>query len=298
MGATMIEKILKAHSGKDVQPGQNIDVTIDARLARDFGGANVVKNIRDSGLGIDDPSKTFFTLDCNPGGSDQKYAANQQICRQFAREQGIYVFDVNRGIGTHIAIEEGLIGPGGTLVSTDSHSNILGSIGAFGQGMGDLDVAHAFAYGRVWFKVPKSMRIILKGTPGNNASPKDIVLKMASKIGANGLLGYSAEITGDAVGSLGLAARITISSMVTEMGGIIGLFPPNKEVMDYFESKGVSCENVQPDPDAEYDKTVEIDIESLGPMIFEGKKGGTWCGSEDRTCDREGLEEVPRGWAD
>jgi homoaconitate hydratase family protein/3-isopropylmalate dehydratase small subunit len=267
MGKTMVEKILGAHSSKDVTVGENVDVVIDARLARDFGGANVVKNLRDNGLGIDDPSKTFFTLDCNPGGSDQKYAANQQICRMYAREQGIKVFDVNRGIGTHVAIDEGLVAPGGTLVSTDSHANILGSIGAFGQGMGDLDVAQAFANGKVWFKVPASMKIVLKGRPGENASAKDIVLAMAAKLGANGLLGYSAEITGDIVPTLDLAERITIASMVTEMGGIIGLFQPSKDIMDYFESKGVEALQVEPDPDAHYEKKVEIDIEGLGPMI-------------------------------
>ncbi len=267
MGKTMVEKILGAHAGRDVQVGENVDVEIDARLARDFGGANVVKNIRDNGLGIHDPSKTFFTLDCNPGGSDQKYAANQQICRIFAREHGIKVFDINRGIGTHVAIEEGLIGPGGTLVSTDSHANILGSIGAFGQGMGDLDVAHAFAYGRVWFKVPHSMKIILNGKPSENATAKDIVLAMAAKLGANGLLGYSAEITGDIVDSLGLAERITISSMVTEMGGIIGLFQPNETIIDYFKAKGVESPNLAPDPDSHYESEIEIDIEGLKPMI-------------------------------
>lgn len=267
MGKTIVEKILETHAGRVVEVGENVDIFIDARLARDFGGANVVKNIRDNGLRIADPSKTFFTLDCNPGGSDQKYAANQQICRMFAREHGIKVFDINKGIGTHVAIEEGLVGPGGTLVSTDSHANILGSIGTFGQGMGDLDVAHAFAYGRVWFKVPPSLKIVLKGRPSKNATAKDIVLAMAAKLGANGLLGYSAEITGDVVDSLGLAERITVSSMVTEMGGIIGLFQPNKEVMDFFELMGVAATNVAPDPDANYEKEIEIDIESLGPMI-------------------------------
>ncbi len=267
MGQTMVEKILGAHAGRDVSVGENVDVEIDARLARDFGGANVVKNLRDNGLKIKDAEKTFFTLDCNPGGSDQKYAANQQICRMFAREHGIKIFDINRGIGTHVAIEEGLIGPGGTLVSTDSHANILGCIGAFGQGMGDLDVAQAFANGKVWFKVPSSMKIILTGKPSESATAKDIVLAMAAKLGANGLLGYSSEITGEIVDSLGLAERITIASMVTEMGGIIGLFQPNKDVMDYFESKGVKSINVEPDPDAHYENVIEIDIDGLTPMI-------------------------------
>jgi len=150
MGKTIIEKILGAHAGRDVSPGDIADIGIDARVARDFGGANVVKNLRDNGLGVDDPSKTFFTFDCNPGGSDQKYATNQQLCRVFARENSIQVYDIDAGIGTHIAIDEGLAYPGSTLVSTDSHANILGAIGAFGQGMGDVDIAHAFAFGRVW----------------------------------------------------------------------------------------------------------------------------------------------------
>jgi len=111
MGQTIIEKILSRHAGRPVRPGDIVDVAVDARIARDFGGANVVKNIRDHGLPVDDAAKTFFTFDCNPGGSDQKYAANQHACRLFARERGVNLFDVDAGIGTHIAIEEGLVGP-------------------------------------------------------------------------------------------------------------------------------------------------------------------------------------------
>ena len=108
MGATVVEKILGNHAGRRVVPGEIVDIEIDARVARDFGGANVVKNLRDAGLGIADPDRTFFTFDCNPGGSDQKYATNQQICRIFAREHGVRVYDIDSGIGTHVAIEEGL----------------------------------------------------------------------------------------------------------------------------------------------------------------------------------------------
>ncbi len=175
---------------------------IDARVARDFGGANVVKNIVDAGLTVHDPSKTFFTFDCNPGGSDQKYAANQHYCRQFARENGIEVFDIDSGIGTHLAIDKGLIGPGGTFVSTDSHANIMGAIGTFGQGMGDQDIAAAWANGSVWFKVPASVKITLTGKRQDNLSAKDIVLNLLNIFGANKLLGYSVEIYGQEVEKL------------------------------------------------------------------------------------------------
>jgi 3-isopropylmalate/(R)-2-methylmalate dehydratase large subunit len=268
MEKTIIEKILSAHSGKDVSPGEIVDIAIDARAARDFGGANVVKNISDNGLSVHDPNKTYFTFDCNPGGSDQKYATNQQICRIFARENNVEIFDINRGIGTHLAIDNGLAVPGSTFVSTDSHANIMGAIGAFGQGMGDVDIAHAWAHGRVWFKVPPSVKVVFTGTPSPSASAKDLVLAVLRKLGANTLLGYSAEFYGDVIDKLGLAGRITMSSMATEMAGIIAMFPPNDEVVAY--SSKASGKKVTPmlaDKDAVYEKTFEIDVNGLEPLI-------------------------------
>ena len=132
MPQTLIEKILSAHSRPGVRPGEIVDVAIDTRAARDFGGANVVKNLERAGLGVADPGRTLFTFDCNPGGSDQGYAANQQRCRVFARAHGVAIRDITEGIGTHLALEEGLAVPGATFVSTDSHANILGAVGAFG----------------------------------------------------------------------------------------------------------------------------------------------------------------------
>lgn len=268
MGKTMIEKILGAHAGREVSPGDIVDLQIDARVARDFGGANVVKNLRDNALGIDDPHKTFFTFDCNPGGSDQKYATNQQICRIFAREHAVGVYDIDSGIGTHIAIDEGLAIPGATFISTDSHANILGAIGAFGQGMGDLDIAHAFAHGRVWFKVPPTVKVVMTGTPSDVATPKDMILAALRKLGANGLLGYAAEMYGPAMEQLDLPGRITMASMATEMGGIIALFPPSDEIVQY--SAAASDKKITPifaDGDATYDQTFEVDIQDLSPLI-------------------------------
>jgi len=265
---TIIEKIIANHSGKEVVPGDIVDIAIDVRVARDFGGANVVKNIREANLTVADPSKTFFTFDCNPGGSDQKYAANQQLCRMYARETGINTYDINSGIGTHIAIDEGLAVPGSTLVSTDSHANILGAIGAFGQGMGDQDIAYAFASGKVWFEVPKTIKIILKGKPGRLATPKDVVLALLKYFGANGLLGYAAELYGDYVDKLDLSGRITIASMATEMGAIITLFSPNEKVIEYCEkASGKKVKPVYADRKAVYENEVKIDIDGLEPLI-------------------------------
>ncbi len=269
MGQTLIEKILANHSDQDVvRPGEIVDIEIDVRAARDFGGANVVKNLINNGLDVADPAKTFFTFDCNPTGSDQNYAANQQYCRLFAREKGIKVFDIDAGIGTHLVIEEGIAVPGSTVISTDSHANILGAIGAFGQGMGDQDIAAAWASGKSWFKVPKSVKINLNGKRPENIKAKDIVLNLLNKFGASQLLGYAVELYGEEVEKLSLDERITISSMATEMGAIIVLFPPSDEVIAYAEEKsGRKVEKLAADADAAYDQTFDIDLSSFVPMM-------------------------------
>ena len=268
MGKTIIQKIFEAHSKSTAHIDEIIDVIIDVRVARDFGGANVVKHLEENNLSIHDPKNTFFTFDCNPGGCDQKYAENQQICRVFARKHGIKIYDINTGIGTHLAFEEGLVYPGYTFISTDSHANILGALGAFGQGMGDIDIAHAFAHGKIWFKVPPSIKIILNGMPSKTATPKDVVLKMNKELGANGLLGYSAELYGEYINSLSLDGRVTIASMATEMGGIIILFPTNEKVMEYYKKTfGITIKPIHADLDAKYERTMEINIMGLEPQI-------------------------------
>jgi 3-isopropylmalate/(R)-2-methylmalate dehydratase large subunit len=269
MAMTLLEKILAAHSKYDfVHPGQIVDISIDARVARDFGGANVVKNLRDFGLSIDDPDKTLFTFDCNPTGSDEKYAVNQHICRLYAREQGIKVYDIDAGIGTHNLIDKGYVFPGATAVSTDSHANILGAIGAFGQGMGDMDITEAWHKGKVWFKIPLSVKINFEGNVREDVSSKDVVLNLLHIFGANSLLGYSVEIEGPSVKNMSLDDRITISSMATEMGAIIILFSPSKDITDYCSMHSdIKYKPVFADADAKYFKTFNIDVESFRPMI-------------------------------
>jgi 3-isopropylmalate/(R)-2-methylmalate dehydratase large subunit len=269
MSMTVIEKILAAHSGRDhVVPDEIVDVGIDARVARDFGGANVVKHLEDNQLSIDDPASTFFTFDCNPTGSDQKYAANQHKCRQFAHREGIRVFDIDKGIGTHILMEEGLCYPGSTAVSTDSHANILGAVGAFGQGMGDKDIAVAWHKGSTWFKVPHTVKIVLEGSLDSHLNAKDVALNLLEIFGASSLLGSAIEMDGEVADKLTLDQRITIASMATEMGAIIILFRPNLEVIRYCESRAMKkVEPVLADENAGYKEVYRLDVSKFTSRI-------------------------------
>ncbi|MFX1548328.1 MAG: aconitase family protein, partial [Promethearchaeota archaeon] len=241
-GKTIIEKIIANHTTEDVAPNNIVWMEIDVRSARDFGGANVVKNLQKyypNESQIADPKKTFFTFDCVVPAKTIGYAENQHIARVFARKHlpKENLYDVDAGIGSHVMIEQGLAVPGSTVVGTDSHLNILGAIGSFGQGMGDQDIAFAFKTGKTWFEVPETIAITIQGRPAQNTSAKDITLGVLQQIGSKRALGKSIEFYGETVESLDLSGRITLASMVTEMGGIIGMIPPNDQVVQYCKKR-------------------------------------------------------------
>lgn len=267
MGRTLIEKIISAHGGGDCSAGDVVWMEIDNRTARDFAGASVVANLEKYGGGspVADPQKTFFTFDCNVPANTIPYADNQQRIRNFARARGLKVYDVDAGIGSHVVIEEKYGRPGTTTVGTDSHLNIMGSVGAFGQGMGDTDIAFAFKTGKVWFEVPPSVRVDLTGLPAGGTEAKDVALAMLGRFSRHELLGKSVEVYGPWAEQASLADCITLSSLATEMGAIIALIPPNDRILDYF---GMTREEaVYADPDADYESVFTLDIEGLMPMI-------------------------------
>jgi 3-isopropylmalate/(R)-2-methylmalate dehydratase large subunit len=271
MSQTIIEKIIQAHSDEPAEAGKIVWMRLDARTARDFGGANVVKNYRKhyGSAPVDDPVKTFFTFDLVTPANNIPYAVNQQICRDWAREQGVKVYDVDQGIGSHVAIESGLAWPGSTFVGTDSHLNILGAIGSFGQGMGDQDIAFTFKAGKTWFEVPASMKVTVKGDLKPPCTAKDLTLAVLRVLGASGALGQAVEFYGPAVDALDLPGRITLASMMTEMGGIIGLIPPSEDVLAYCRERTGRSDflAIAADPGAQYTAEIEVDITGLEPLV-------------------------------
>jgi 3-isopropylmalate/(R)-2-methylmalate dehydratase large subunit len=271
LGRTLIEKIIAAHTEDEVAPGGIVWMDLDLRTARDFGGANVVGHFKREYQkeNVDDPAKTFFTFDCNVPANTIPYADNQMICRLFAREQELKVYDVDAGIGSHVIMEQGLCVPGCTVVGTDSHLNIVGAVGAFGQGMGDADIAFTFRTGRTWFQVPPTIRIEVSGELAHPATAKDLTLAVTGLLGASGALGAAVEYHGEAIEDLDLDERITLSSMATEVGAIAGLIPPNTDVMAYCRKRSGrdDVEPVWPDADAEYVRSETLDASAIRPMV-------------------------------
>jgi 3-isopropylmalate/(R)-2-methylmalate dehydratase large subunit len=268
---TIIEKIIQSHTEDKVKPREIVWMDLDIRSARDFGGPNVAKHYeREYGSEpVADPAKTLFTFDLSVPASSLKYADNQQICRDFARKYGIEVFDVDKGIGSHVLMEEGLASSGKTVVGTDSHLNILGAVGCFGQGMGDVDITFAFRTGKTWFEVPESLKVTIQGEYAWPTSAKDLTLFILKNLKTEKAALKAVDFFGDSVKTLTLAGRITLCSMVTEMAGIIGFVPGydtafEQEVLNF---SGEKMKPIAPDENAEYSEEVEINVSGLPPQI-------------------------------
>ena len=272
-GLTVIEKILSRHAGEEVRPGRIVWIDLDLVSARDFAGPNVVQNYRRhyGQTPVADPSRTFFTFDLTVPAKTIQYANNQQICRDFAREQGIAVHDVDAGIGTHVMMENGLVRPGQIAVGTDSHLNVLGAVGVFGQGMGDVDIAFAFRHRRTWFEVPHTVKVVVKGEPSETVEAKDLALAILREVQTTHLLGHAVEFTGPAVERLTLSGRITLLSMVTEMSGIAGFIPftdaTREEYLAWVGGDASWLADLEPDGNAEYLKELVVDVQDLKPLV-------------------------------
>ncbi len=267
--ATIVEKILQAHSVDKVEAGKIVWIDLDIITAREFGGPNVVKHLRQnfSGNYVAKPESTFFTFDLSVPAKTLKYALAQDICRKFAKENGIRVFDINQGIGTHVLIDRGVVKPGMTAVGTDSHYNILGAVGVFGQGMGDRDIAFAFKTGKTWFEVPESMKIIVEGEYRWPSVARDLTFAVMRELGASGALGKAIEYEGNAIHNLSIDGRITLASQTTEMGGIIGFLPMDEKLKKFYEAKGINFKPILADRDADYVEEISIDVNDLEPLM-------------------------------
>ncbi len=271
MGQTVIEKIIQSHTEEEVQPGKIIWMDLDIRSARDFGGPNVVRNYEQEfgEATLADKKKTFFTFDLCVPACSLKYADSQQECREFAKKMGVKVFDVDRGIGSHVLIEEGLAQAGSTVVGTDSHLNILGAVGCFGQGMGDVDITFAFKTGKTWFEVPETLKVVIKGDYDFPSSAKDLTLYILKELGTHRAALKAVEFYGEAVQNLSFSGRITLCSMVTEMAGIIGFVPVSNNLLrnEVERLSGLKFSPIQADGDSVYSEMLEIDISGIPPQV-------------------------------
>jgi len=270
-GKTIIEKILSRASGKDVHTNDRVWAEVDLAVVRDFGGPNVVLEFDEfTNKGkVRDPDKIAMTFDYQAPAKDLKVAQNQALCREFAKRQGIKnLFDVNWGIGQHVLLEQGMIKPGSVIVGTDSHMNLLGAVGSFSSGVGTTDIVAAWYSGKLWFRVPETIKVVFKGKYKEPASAKDLTLKFVKTAGMDKPNYKSLEFTGEPIDRLSLAGRLTLGSMVTEVNGKACFIEPSGETLNFLKERiKDKFEIVKSDKDTKYLEEIEVDVDDLTPQI-------------------------------
>ena len=272
MAMTMSQKILAAHAGLDsVQPGQLIMADLDMVLANDITGPVAIKEFEKSGAErVKDSAKIALVMDHFAPNKDIKSAQQCKICRDFAAGQGIEnFFDVGRmGIEHALLPEQGLVGAGDLVIGADSHTCTYGALGAFSTGVGSTDMAAGMMSGKCWFKVPQAIKFVLSGKPAQYICGKDIILHIIGMIGVDGALYKSMEFAGDGIKFLSIDDRFTICNMAIEAGAKNGIFPVDQVALDYMKGRfDREIKIYEPDPDAEYERTIEIDLSALKPTV-------------------------------
>jgi 3-isopropylmalate/(R)-2-methylmalate dehydratase large subunit len=270
MAQTFAEKILAKKAGlAETQPGQIVEVTPDVALSHDNTAPiyGIFKEM--GGEKVFNSAMHAVTLDHAAPAPTTKHAENHRIIRQFVKEQGIEnFFEVGRGICHQVLVEEGLALPGEVVLGSDSHTPHAGVMGAFGAGIGRSEMASIWALGKLWLRVPESLKIVVNGQLNPGVTAKDLALYVIGDLGNDGGLSMSVEWHGQAIEALSLSSRAVLPNMMAEMGAKNSFIAPDQVVFDYLEGRAKRpYEPVYPDTDASYTRVIEYDASTLEPMI-------------------------------
>ncbi len=269
---TVAEKILAAHAGLDeVQPGQLVECDLDLVLSNDVTTPIAVREFRKIGVPrVFDPQRVVLVPDHYVPNKDIKSAEQAKIVRDFAREQGItHYYEVGcMGVEHALLPEQGVCGAGDLIIGADSHTCTYGALGAFSTGVGSTDAGVGYATGRAWFKVPETMLIRMNGTLKPGVTGKDVILHIIGLIGVDGALYRAIEFAGDAIRSLPMDERLTISNMAIEAGGKAGIIEVDDVTRAYLDGRTERpYTEYHADPDAEYVEVIDIDAADIEPTV-------------------------------
>lgn len=269
MGKTLAEKILSAKSGQDARANDLVLAEVDFMMGQDGTAPLAVRVFEEmGGRKVLRPERTAFVIDHSAPSPFEGVSALHKLMREFAREQGIILYDVGEGVCHQLLPEKGHVGPGDLVIGADSHTCTYGALGAFATGVGSTDLAAALISGKMWFKVPETMKVVCHGLLPEGTSAKDLVLYLAGQIGADGATYMAIEYEGEAVRRLSVEGRFTLCNMAVEMGAKTGLVAPDEKTKEWLAARGRDCpEDLAPDPDAAYARVLEFDVSGLEPQV-------------------------------
>jgi len=277
MGMTITEKILARACGQaTVRAGDLIMAEVDLAMGNDITAPVAIARFRELGIGqVWDPSRVALVPSHFSPAKDIASARLGTTMREFAQEQGIeHHFELGRGGIEHILLpEQALALPGIVIIGADSHSCTYGAVGAFSTGVGSTDLAAVLATGKIWLRVPESVRFVYQGRPGPWVVGKDLILSVIAEVGDDGCSYQAMEHTGPALEHLSMDSRFTLTNMAIEAGAKSGIIPPDQLTLAYVKARQEATGRIRPfetfrsDRDASYAAEHVIDVDALEPQV-------------------------------
>ncbi len=267
---TISEKILSRASGKPALADDFVIAGVDYAMAHDGTSVLAVKAFKEIGIKkVWDPKRIIIPFDHIAPANNETAAKLQQSIRKWVKEQGITNFsDIGGGICHQVLPEQGFALPGKLIIGADSHSCTYGAFGAFATGVGATDMAEVFASGKLWLRVPQTIRITVEGKLQKGVSAKDMTLNIIKNVGADGANYKAVEYYGETISNLSIAGRMTLCNMAIEMGAKAGIVPPDEKTFEFL--KGIAQEKYTPvyaDKDAQYSEKYNFDVGDLEPQV-------------------------------
>lgn len=260
MGQTLAEKIISAHTEKQVKAGELTIASVDVSAVQDGTGPLTVQEFKKIGkANLNNPKRTILFIDHAAPSPRKELSNSHMVLRKFAKEYGAILSDVGAGV-CHQRLIEDYVNPGEILVGADSHTCTSGALGAFATGMGSTDVAVAMALGKTWLKVPATFKIEVTGEFQKGVCSKDLMLHLIGLIGSDGATYKALEFSGNTIDNMSMSDRFTLANMAVEAGAKAGLFKTDTKTKEYLKSRGRADKFIElkPDEDAVYERIIKI----------------------------------------
>jgi 3-isopropylmalate/(R)-2-methylmalate dehydratase large subunit len=272
MAVTITEKILAAHAGREsVSPGELIEVTVDFALANDITAPLALQVFNELGQEtVFDRDRIALVPDHFVPNKDIASAQQVKLMREFAKQHRIrHFFELGEtGIEHVILPEKGLVSPGDLVIGADSHTCTYGALGAFSAGVGSTDLGAILATGRIWLKVPETIKLVYEGKLRPWVGGKDLILYALGILGVEGAVYKSLEFTGGVIDRLSMSHRFTMANMAVEAGAKNGIFAPDATTRAYMTGRsdrpGVFYES---DSDACFEREIRISVNDMEPQV-------------------------------
>jgi len=269
---TITEKIIAAHAGREeVGPGEFVYAGVDIALGNDITAPIAIQEFERAGIEkVFDRTRVCLVPDHFTPNKDIKSAEQCKVLRDFARKHSLtHYWEVGEvGVEHALLPEQGVVAPGDLIIGADSHTCTYGALGAFASGVGSTDLAAVMATGKVWLKVPQSLKFVFTGTRDQWVGGKDLILWTIGQIGVDGALYRAMEFAGPVIEALGMEDRLAMCNMAIEAGGKNGIIVPDAITRRYAEGRlEREARYFTSDAGAAYEKTYQWDVTGLGPMV-------------------------------